>query len=258
LPEIRKKVAKFLYSVNKIFFVTTHFVFPEANTSRKLRSYPVEIGGEHLNFAFIEVGCKHHKKRSQLKNKKELFLKYWGDTYRNPETGIDWNPHIFRVMSHYNPVHKEPKAYNKYSVDAIIYHKYISPEQLQRLTPRDKESIYHVVRKQSEQELLEEILETNDANRLQKVIVEGDKQNRYSTLRGKMAEILTQHLLYEAVNEEEMVSYRNGTIKYFNRRFDQGAEIDQVFQFYGEQPFYNMIIEVAKFDNLAVTLDTQK
>lgn len=238
-----------------------YFSFPEARKRHsKKRSYPLETPEGRLTFAFIEVGCKHKKKQSQLKNKKELFLKYWGDTYRRRQD-IDWIPRIYRIMSHYNKVDTIPNDSRAYSVDAIVHHKYITPEQLSGLGEREIMGIKNTVRKKDEQELLEKIIEESDADRLHTLILERQKDNKYSTLRGKMAEVLTQQAIYEvaaeAIQNGQIVNYRNGHIKYFNKRFDNGAEVDQILQFYGDTPYENMVFELSKKDNLQVVLDTQ-
>jgi hypothetical protein len=56
---------------------------------------------ERLSFGFIEVGCRSSGKLGQLKSKRELFYKYWGDTIRYKN--VDWLPRIYRILVHYNP-----------------------------------------------------------------------------------------------------------------------------------------------------------
>ena len=43
---------------------------------------------ERINLGFLEVGVKPKGKTAQLRNKKQLILKYWGDKYKN-ELGIE-------------------------------------------------------------------------------------------------------------------------------------------------------------------------
>ncbi|MCA9478168.1 MAG: hypothetical protein KC535_03420, partial [Nanoarchaeota archaeon] len=60
------------------------------------------------------------------------------------------------------------------------------------------------------------------------------------------------------VDPIEMVNYKNGHIKYFNKKFDSGAEVDQVLQFYGQKPFINLVNDLSKKEYLSVFSDTPK
>lgn len=232
------------------------FQFPLVNNNQR-RSYPLEMGDDHLSFTFIEVGCSHKKKRSQLNHKKELFLKYWGDTFRS-DGSVEWVPKVFRILSHYNNITSIPVKHDNYSVDALVRSNYISKEHLNSLSLKDKELIFNRVYQHDARAELKNIFKTNDAYRLNDLIVSPDMDNGLPILRGVMAEVLIQKSVDSIIENTNIINFKNPYIDYADKRFDNSAEVDQILQFYGVEPFYNLIEGLSKLDHLTVYSDTKK
>jgi hypothetical protein len=224
------------------------FEFPNS----PIRGIPlISESREYLNLGFMEVGCKPTRKRTQLRDKKELFYKWWGDQYKN-QHGIEWTPTVYRILAHYCP-EIQPRLYaRKTELDVVVLYTEISPEMLGGLNEYDKEQIYRVVKNnQRRRDLLEEIIETKDAESLHKLIVEGGRIPQVEMLRGKMAEILAQKDIEENL-PFGMNFFRNSSINYFNRRYRNGTEIDGVLTFYGEETFMELVERFGTIDHLTI------
>lgn len=233
-----------------------YFYYPDD----KKKKNPIEFykNENHLNFALIEVGCKQAKKRAALRDKKELFYKYWAETYR--KQGIDWVPQIFKILAHYDPLGKERKAFDKkVKADHIIYCKNIDQKTLESLTEYDYNHIFHTVSSLSKKrDVLEDLIIYNkDAQALQYLIVKEGHKPEYSNLRGKMAEILIQKAI-ENAKPEPMSIKRNGRIKYFTKKFpkyNEGTEIDAIADFHGTQQYIQLIENLKLNPNLIIKED---
>jgi len=215
-----------------------------------IRGIPVYSSrGEKISFGFVEVGCKPTRKRHQLRNKKQLFYKYWGDKYRRK---LEWIPEVYRTLAHYDPT-REPELGNwRYGVDTILFYHYITPAMLGQMNNSDKEQIYRVVsRSNKRRDILEEIIETENSDKLHQMIVDGGNVPQFANLRGKMAEILALKDL-ERTLLTGMNLYRNGDIRYFNNRYKNGTEIDGILTFYGEEKYIGLINNLHKLDHLEV------
>ena len=233
------------------------FTFPSGPKKRNKRSYPVEVNYEGevlpLTFAFIETGCRHLKKRAQLRNKKELFLKFWSDTYK--ETDVNWIPRIYRILSHYKYLDRYPKELNKFSCDVIIHHKEISPDMLSSVDDVEKKYLRRKVRKRNDQDILEDIISRKDAQGLHQMIAYVDAKNELSNLRGKIAEYFAQKTIASIMNTQDIVRYNNEPFVYLNKRYKEGTEIDQVLQFYGVQPYVDLVDKLSQLDSVDVVYD---
>ena len=204
-----------------------------------------------IHLGLVEVSCKPRNKRRQLKDKKQLIYKWWGDTYRK-EKNIFWLPKIYRSLIHYHPETSPRLNVKKTELDVVIQYTEISAEMLASLTEEDKTEIYRIVNTtKKRKELLEEIIETRDSLGLHNLIVSGGKNPQIHYLRGKMAEILAQKDL-ESVLPPGMNCFRNGDIKYFNKRYESGTEIDAILTFYGEEYFIDLVERLRRIDHLLV------
>jgi len=229
--------------------LTNKEVFFELPQS-SIKGIPVYCSnGEKICFGFVEVGCKPTRKRNQLRNKKQLFYKYWGDNYRQK---LDWIPDVYRTLAHYDPTRDPELGGQKYGVDTILFYHYITPEMLSDMNDNDKEQIYKVVSSSNKRKgILEEIIENEDAVKLHALIVDGGHIPQIASLRGKMAEILALKDL-ERTMSNGMNLYRNGDIRYFNRRYRNGTEIDGIMTFYSEEKYVKMIENLHKLKHLEV------
>ena len=124
-----------------------------------IKGIPLVYLDNRISLGFVEVGCKSHNKVAQLKNKKELFYKYWADVYKK-KLGLTWFPAIFRILAHYNPEEKLILNYPKYELDCTLTYHYISKKMLKNLTEHDKENIFYIVKNSTKKEVLEDIIET--------------------------------------------------------------------------------------------------
>ncbi len=205
--------------------------------------------GEHICFGFVEVGCKPTRKRYQLRNKKQLFYKYWGDKYRRK---VEWIPEVYRTLAHYDPT-KEPELGSwRNGVDTILFYHYITPKMLSEMNGNDKEQIYRTVSNSNKRRgILEDIIETENADKLHKMIVDGGDIPQIANLRGKMAEILVLKDL-EKTMLTGMNLFRNGDIRYFNRRYRNGTEIDGIMTFYGKEKYLGIIKNLHQLEHLEV------
>ena len=98
---------------------------------------------------------------------------------------------------------------------------------------------------------LERIIETNDAKKLHQMIVNGGDNQNTSALRGVMAEVLAQRDV-EYATPSGMNCFRNGDVRYFNRRYTNGTEIDAISTSYQEDIFVEFVENLRKLDHLTV------
>lgn len=226
------------------------FELPES----KIRGIPLVFDGEHLSLGFVEVGCKPKGKPLQLKSKRQLFLKYWGDTYRN---AVGWLPEVYRVVAHYDPTHTVFRT-GRHAPDAVVVYHSLTEGMLAGLSLKDKEEIQHIVAKRSERRAreLEKILNNCDAAAWHSMIVAKEfpfdaLRGKHDMLRGKLAEILVQKDI-EHVLPTGMSLYRNGDIRYFNRRYQNGTEIDGILVFWGDEPIVSLVDRLHQLEHLVV------
>lgn len=202
-----------------------------------------------LRFGFLEVGCKARGKCVQLRDKRQLFMDFWQDTYSE----VSWQPQIYRMLAHYNPHPQDDHADWTHPPDVAIAYDYISSEMLSELDAKDKQQIFWVVNSNKKRrDMLEDILEMCDADRLHRLIVDGGRISSMAFLRGKMAEILAQRDL-ELCVPHGMSVYRNGDIHYFNQRYRNGTEIDAITTAYGEQAYGELLANLESQDHLQLS-----
>jgi hypothetical protein len=237
-------------------FFTFPYVKNKYKTSRSSlheRSYPLMIDDDKLSFAFIEIGCKHNGKRGQLKHKKDYFSDFWKDEYSHHKNF--WSPDIFRLLSHYNAVHYLPRTHNEYSVDRVIHHKAIDSNLLNELSIKEKKSLRDSCGKRKDQDLVWDFLENNNGDGLYHLITKPHKHRELGTLRGKVAEYLSQKIVH-SILDDDMVVYDSKNMKYFNEKFDRGTEIDQILQFYGAEPYKLFLDRLSKVPTIDLIPDT--
>ena len=194
----------------------------------------------HLDLGFIEVGCKQHHKRGQLNNKKELFYKYWGDTYVKTDI-ISWHPRVFRMLAHYDPTSASILHDDRKEINVIVYYSRITQNMLDGITEQDKENIFRIVTSEKKKKsLLEEILENKDATALHRLIKRKPRNDNINILRGKMAEILVLKDIERSL-PQGMNLFKNGNISYFNERYKNGTEVDGILTFYGPSMYKTLL-----------------
>jgi len=226
-----------------------YFELPES----PIRGIPLySSNGEQLSFSFLEVGCNPRGKCKQLQCKRELFHKFWGDNYRRRANGIDWNPLVYRCLSHYGKHDSISVGRRKFEVDVVLNYEHITPEMLDHLDEGDKLKIFKKVKSESKKkELLEQILTNRDGEYLHRLITEGGSDPSQSMLRGTMAEVLALKDL-ELSLPTGMSLYKNGDIKYFNQRYRNGTEIDGIMTFYQEIQFMQLLDNLRNIPHLNV------
>lgn len=218
-----------------------------------IRGIPLLLpSGKHLDFGLVEIGCRPYCKRGQLTNKRNLFRDYLDAAY--PVFNSEQRPEIYRTLAHYDPSKKIKLKSKFYGPEVIIVYSYITQAMLADISEEDRKRIFGTAgRSRWRKELLEDIIGTQDAERLHKMIVERKSTTgrKMSALRGTMAEILVQKDL-EKTLPHGMSLFRNEDITYFTRRYPYGTEIDGLLLFYGEDRYIELIENLRKLDHLIV------
>jgi len=223
------------------------FELPESS----IRGIPLYSGeGEHLSLGFVEVGCRPDGKRGQLKDKRQLLYHYWGVEYRGKHH-LPWYPVVYRMIPHYDPTNPSKLDVSKFSIDTALIYRFITPAMLVELTPSEHKEIASKMRSEPKRVLLEEILRENDADYWNRVIFRSRTDFEITNVRGKMAEILALKDIGRCV-PSGMSLYKNEDIRYFNRRYRNGTEIDGILTFYGERPYVELIDNLRRLPYLIV------
>lgn len=224
-----------------------NFSLPDSSVSYPL----IRDGIGMLNLGLVEIGCKPTRKRTQLKGKRQLLFKLWGDRYRE-EAGLFLMP-VYRMLAHYTPGTHLPLIGHRSDLDVIVEYTHIPTSLLETLSREEKDRIVGAVSRYEREktEVLEEILQTNDADRLHKLIVEGEKDLRQTIVRGKMAELVSLKDLQNQL-PPGMALYWNEHINYFNRKYPEGTEVDGVQVFHGLSTYLQLIENLRKLDHLNV------
>lgn len=219
-----------------------------------------DSSGERLELGLVEVGCKPRKKKRDLSDKKQLIYKWWSDTYRRKGI-VDWLPQVYRTLVHYHPG-MDPSLYGRRNqLDVVILYTEISQEMLGSLTDEEKTKIYLRMGKEEKlsrrpdlrrvRQTLERIIETRDARKLHQMIVSGGNNQKTSALRGVMAEVLAQRDV-EYATPPGMNCFKNGDVRYFNRRYINGTEIDAISTSYKEEIFVEFVENLRRLDHIVV------
>ena len=224
-----------------------YFELPES----PIRGFPLYSSVEiPLHLGFVEVGCRSRKKQEQLKEKRQLFYKYWGDKYRKI-VGKEWLPPVYRTLVHYNSSVKVELGPRRSGLDAVITYLFISSELLTELNSEDKKKIYQSINDVKDLAILEDILETKDAERLYRIVTGKNALLQRSAFRGKIAEIMAMKDMNRALSPG-MNLFQNININYFNKKYLKGTEVDAILLFYGEEPYVTLMEELRKLDHLKV------
>lgn len=215
-----------------------------------IKGIPIfSTSGVPLSFGFIEVGCRSVGKRKQVKSHAQLFLKYWGDNYRSQ---AGFTPLMHRMIAYYDPSANPRLITRNSKLDAVIFYSAIPPKMLAEMDEQDKTEIYSMVSDdQKKIDLLEEILENDDAERLHKMIVDGKTERSMSSLRGKMAEILVQKDISRNL-PEGMNFFRNTNIRWTDKRYSNGTEVDGVLQSYGKPGYIQLVANLRVLDHVRI------
>ncbi len=222
-----------------------YFAFPRST----IEGIPIEAFNEHVSFDFVEVGCRGRGKAGHLKNKRELFYKFWGDNYKKPHN-IQWKPLVFRTLAHFDIAYAGHVNEHKYSPDTIICCTQFTDEVLSKLDEHDREDIRKHVKTNKWMDEIDVILDDNAADGLYKLISDHRDVAKLAQVRGRLAELVIQGDIRRAIPAANF--YRNSTINYFNKRYRNGTEIDAVTVFYGKQPYIEMIEHLRELDHLSV------
>ena len=218
-----------------------------------IKGIPLIVGDQKLCIGFVEVGCKPAGKRKALRSKRDLLYDFWRQNYQQ-EHGVDWQPIVFRAIAHYDTVRvtRPDLGDDLNDVDLELFYSTITGDMLERLSDKDKEQIFRVVKSNKKRRnLLERILVDNDAEQLHGIIVGHGHVPEESDLRGKMAEILVLKDL-EYTLPRGMNLFRNGDIRYFNERYKNGTEVDGIQTFYSVQDYLSQIESLRSLDHLMV------
>jgi hypothetical protein len=235
--------------VSTTLYEKLKFTLP--NTS--IKNIPLTSENKNLSIGFIEIGCKHSNKRSQLTNKKELLYKFWGDNYRNK--GIDWYPEIYRILIQYNRKFEPISFTKKYLINHTITCKYVTNLMMDYLERKDKNKIYRTVKKSKKLKTkLEILIQNNEKELIHDMIINSRDKPKLAMIRGTFAELFMLNEIYENI-PKNMQLFKNGQINYFNKRYTNGTEIDGIILFYGNEPYYKLINTLKKQPHLEVKKD---
>jgi len=212
-----------------------------------VKDVPLCMGEDRLQIGFVEVGCKPAKKRGALKNKRELFYKFWSDTYRGV---VDWFPRVYRMLAHYQPGVDPPLDIRKFELDTVVHYARLTPMMLEDLDDRDVGRIAQCIPKH-ERKHLERIIADRDAELLHDAIVHHDVYEAWPQLRGRVAESLVlkdmRRLLVPG-----MSLFENSYVRYFNQRFRNGTEIDGVLTLYQSSQYEELVRRFALLEYCVV------
>jgi len=198
----------------------------------------------------LRLDASLKNKGGQLKDKRRLFLDYCADVYGGRED-IVWMPQVYRALAHYAPNRRvRLRVDREIDPDVALVYTTIPQGLLEQLSEDEKEEIYQMVHRRTRMEL-DRILSDHDAAHLHDLIVRQGQNPNMSDLRGKMAEILVQKDIENAM-PGGMKLYRNGDIRYFSRKFNNGTEVDGILTFYGEQPYMRLIENLKELAHLEV------
>ncbi|MBR9676358.1 hypothetical protein GOV05_05090 [Candidatus Woesearchaeota archaeon] len=214
-----------------------------------IKGIPLKLNGDFLDIGFIEVGCKPSKKKRQAADKKELFLKYWGDVYRE-EKGITWIPDVYRIVVHYDSEQTLYLGGRKNGIDAEIFYSSTPQGIINNFTEEEKEELVSSVNRGKRQRLEKILLDAN-SDELHELITNSESEEKLSVIRGKLAEALVLRDVDSSL-PSGMNLYKNGDIRYFNKRYQNGTEIDGVLIFYGKEYFDELINNLRSLDHLNI------
>jgi len=220
-----------------------------------IRGIPLQAGGENLNIGFIEVGCRPYGKRKQLKDKRELFRSFWYDHYIL-SGAADWYPIVRRTLVHYDPESFQKGVFNvqkEYNPDVVLFYRYISEQVLLTLSDGDKEAILKCA-DLSMVPRLELLLSENDSEGLQSLIINDRQKCRQANLRGKLAEMITLNDVQTCL-PRGMSLYRNGDIKFFQDKLNNGTEVDGILLSYGTEPYWNLVENIGQSLHVVLEID---
>ena len=223
------------------------FEFPVAKNSKHspFQAMLFDQEGRPLNFGLIEIGCKPNGKRLQLKSKRELLYKLWGDVYREQ---TDWTPRIYRTLFHYDPENQGRVDNPKYQPDTIATYNTIDEVLLDKLTKNEDQ--LEVSMTNNMRNLLNKIIETRDFEKLD-WIFKCRHQQELASVRGKLAEILAFSDILDS-KPESMEMVTNGYLHYFNRSYRTGTEVDVILTFHGNDAYHDLITDLAKNEYLEI------
>jgi hypothetical protein len=220
------------------------FELPES----PLNNVPLSLE-DRINLGFLEIGLKPKGKRDQLREKKQLILKYWGDRYRR-EYGFEWIPQTFRILAHFNRGAEVVLDEKKYEIDAVLEYTKITEKMMNMLSISDREIILKYAKGSSYFDLVRKVLDDKDPERLT-YILDLRKMGHLGQVRGKIGEIFVFNDFYSSMSSD-MQLLTNGDIKYFNRRYQNGTEIDGLFVFHREDSYRNLIDSLRRLDHLNI------
>lgn len=207
-----------------------------------LENTPMFRDGNLVRIGLLEVGCRSYRKPSQLRNKKQLFYKHWADKYTD-----EFFPEVYRILAHYNPDRVPPMDRRKFELDVVITYTHLDRMMLSQLSAGEREELLSVVKKRHHRDL-ESTLEHNDSQRLKRII--GDR-NGDAQLRGRLAEFIAFHDI-RSVLPEGVSFVQNGFIKYYNRTYGHGTEVDGFLTMYLEDQMYELVQGLRSLEHCVV------
>ena len=135
-------------------------------------------------------------------------------------------------------------------MDLVIFYECITKEIINHLSNNEKILIYKNV-PPNKKYLLEEILETQNADKLHSLIMDLEKTIELASLRGKIAEVLVLKDL-ENISHFGVNLYKNEDIRYFNKRYYYGTKIDGIMMFYNEEKFQEIVKILKQLEHIQV------
>ena len=120
---------------------------------------------DRINIGFMEIGIRPKGKHGQLRYKKQLFLKYWGDKYKK-ELGINWIPQSYKILAHYNPDQRTYMNEKKFGIDVLLLYSDITEEMISELTEAQQSYLIDLVKDSTQKKIITNIFDNDDSERL--------------------------------------------------------------------------------------------
>lgn len=224
-----------------------YFAFPFS----ELKDVPLYDDRKKIIFNLVEIGCQQTKKRSQLRDHKEAIIQFWNQYYK-PIT--NWTPQVNKIMAHFEN-RDSIAGNNELKADKILRFNNINSEILSKISLRDKQPLYATFgRGKKNRKILENIFENYDADEFKNLIYIQKHNQTLDYLRGRVAEIIVQHSIGQALPENTQF-YRNPRLNYITERYDSGLEIDGIIITYGTKPFKELINNLTQEKHIFVKED---
>ena len=232
--------------------VKNHFRLPVSHDGH-VPVVPLVESTHRLDIGLIEVGCRPSGKLGQLKEKRQLFLKYWGDSHRE-DTG--WDPTFYKTLVHFTPNRKLQVNQRGYSPDSTVTYHHIPKTALQRITNSEKMELAifatKTMRDPKQYDHFIDLLFSDDNESLQSLLWNAStNEHDSSQLRGRITEILVKNDVAQ-VKPNGMKLHWDVNLTYTNKRYRFGTQLDGLVTFHGRDQYTTLLSTLNQLDHVQV------